>query len=100
MQLFRLAIARQFLQPPYLVIPDDDALIGDRKLLWGKRFCHDPARPLRETVERAAARVVCIPAPAAHEDAVDAGGKLRRIAAEEAEADQSAQKTAHECLRG
>src|SRR5262249_30248138 len=98
-QGLRLAIGGQFLQPPYLVVPDVDAVGGDRKSLCSNAFHDDPARVPGETVERAAARVVRIPASATHVDAVDAGRELRRAAAEQTEPDQSAQEAAHERLR-
>src|SRR5689334_5230011 len=99
MQLLRLAIARQFLQPPYLVVPGPDALIRNRKSLQGNVFGDDFARVLRETVQRGAARVVCVPIVASNDDAVDTGGELRCAAPVETEPDEAAQETADERLR-
>src|SRR2546430_16970192 len=94
--VFFLAIALQFLQPASRVVPDDPAIGRDRKLLGRKILRHGRARPLRETVERAAARVVGVPPRPAREPPIDARRKLRLPPAEKPEAEQTAHEAAEE----
>src|SRR5438045_9038996 len=84
----------------HTVAPDDQSLGCESEGTGRDITRNDRALRFRKAIERAAARVVGQPDRAAGDHAVDAGGELRLAPAEEAQAEETAQKAAGGGLGG